>query len=798
MHYSNKEKLIAMKKYNIAIAALLSAAALVSCQKEIEETRDNRKETETETVDGLTFKAVAGDITKTSIDGETGKVTWTNWDAISIFDGTGAKGKLDGYTNDKKYVNTLESGSTAVFKPNTEDDRAVEGAAKYYAMCPRDSDACCDVTNGVFDFWLVDCQKGNKDGFSDARATEGKHMNYSVAMTTDPENNPLVFHNAVTQLKIEVPEFLAGKVTHIAIIPLGGEYIAGDTEVVLDDSGNITTVVGRYAYNDNGTGSKYPAVYLFPDYNKDRYAISGATFEAGTYYAAIRNTALSKGLLIEYRNSTSGTAGNVNGTVSGTVVTSKDVIACKRTGSAITLERAHLYNMGSFGDKPSSAPAATGITGLPYSFSFYCNTLKDGDLKYITAGSLTESDLITMGAGAFEGYLYKQQTGVVATENDPAVGASLSFSTVSYYKNNSEEKTAKGGLYFYKTENAHDNVNTCNFCTRDGIDGLPFECGAYLSVPLQTNLPSSFYLSFGLALQANGWGVNNWAAYYSNDNVSWIKAGETVTVEDYVKNASNYYYFQVKAETPEAYFRKGGMLYLKLAPVGYTSVGSKGARCNGFGTSCATRFHSAITISAVEVEKSSAVSGAAISEGFDSFNGGLDYFIGDRLAAMANLCGSEGSLSGYTLSNVYQRPGYAQIGFVNSQTMAAQKDMTTKNLLGSLTTPAVGKAGNLTLSFKACAYRSPAARTGVYGDSSQDWLAKSDGYTPDITTIRLSITGGGTIDGATTVDIADISTSGWQTITKTITGATADTKIEFTSPTDGLFHRWFLDDICVK
>ena len=38
----------------------------------------------------------------------------------------------------------------------------------------------------------------------------------------------------------------------------------------------------------------------------------------------------------------------------------------------------------------------------------------------------------------------------------------------------------------------------------------------------------------------------------------------------------------------------------------------------------------------------------------------------------------------------------------------------------------------------------------------------------------------------------------WQTITKTIVGATASTKIQFSSPSTGTYHRWFLDDICIK
>ena len=354
------------------------------------------------------------------------------------------------------------------------------------------------------------------------------------------------------------------------------------------------------------------------------------------------------------------------------------------------------------------------------------------------------------------------------------------------------EKIATPSFSYWAQSQAHDNLHIANMCTRDGIAGLPFECGAFLSVPLQTDLPSSFSISFGIYLGGD-WGMKDWAVYYSNDSISWLRAGDVISVNAAGTSGKNYMYYQVNADSPVS-FKKGGMLYLKIVPVGKASLAS--ASCDGFGAAASSngrpRFHSAITISPVNVEASSAVSGAVLFEGFDGFNGGLDYFIGDRLAGMANLCGAAGSLSNYTLTNVYQRPGYAQIGYVDSQTMANDYDMTTTNKVGSLKTPALGKAGDLELSFKACVYRSPAARDNV------KVAEKIDGYTTDVTTVRINVIGGGTIDGATTKDIESVSVNAWQTIALTISGATADTQVEFTSPTDGTFHRWFIDDICVK
>ena len=74
----------------------------------------------------------------------------------------------------------------------------------------------------------------------------------------------------------------------------------------------------------------------------------------------------------------------------------------------------------------------------------------------------------------------------------------------------------------------------------------------------------------------------------------------------------------------------------------------------------------------------------------------------------------------------------------------------------------------------------------------------ADNKTPDETSITVTILNGGTIDGETTVQIDNLDTEAWQTVTKTIVGATAATKIQFSSPSTGTYHRWFLDDILVK
>ena len=87
---------------------------------------------------------------------------------------------------------------------------------------------------------------------------------------------------------------------------------------------------------------------------------------------------------------------------------------------------------------------------------------------------------------------------------------------------------------------------------------------------------------------------------------------------------------------------------------------------------------------------------------------GLDYLYGDKLAAMLNYCGSDISewsaelKNGLSGTHVRQRPGYAQIGYVESQ---AVKRAEYKNEAGALLTPALNAAGDLNLSFRAMAAR---------------------------------------------------------------------------------------------
>lgn len=161
---------------------------------------------------------------------------------------------------------------------------------------------------------------------------------------------------------------------------------------------------------------------------------------------------------------------------------------------------------------------------------------------------------------------------------------------------------------------------------------------------------------------------------------------------------------------------------------------------------------------------------------------------------MANYCGSNitswapSVKNGISGENVRQRPGYAQIGYVETQAVARNAY---KNSPGYLLTPALGTAGDLNLSFKAMAYK-------TFSDRPKGKAGEPADKKGDLTTIVVEVTGGGTIGGATRTTVENLSTTAFNNYTLKIEGATASTRIKFTSDAaSGEFSRWFIDDICV-
>ena len=138
-------------------------------------------------------------------------------------------------------------------------------------------------------------------------------------------------------------------------------------------------------------------------------------------------------------------------------------------------------------------------------------------------------------------------------------------------------------------------------------------------------------------------------------------------------------------------------------------------------------------------------------ESFDTQNGtgGND----NDFAASGN---TKITITGWTLSNVYNAKKCIKAGGSSA--------------LGSVETPALGQAGDMTLTFKAAAWNNSSEKT----------------------TLKLSVSGGGTLSHSTVT----MSKTAWTEYTVTITGATASTKIKFEGQ-QASKGRFFLDEVRV-
>ena len=68
----------------------------------------------------------------------------------------------------------------------------------------------------------------------------------------------------------------------------------------------------------------------------------------------------------------------------------------------------------------------------------------------------------------------------------------------------------------------------------------------------------------------------------------------------------------------------------------------------------------------------------------------------------------------------------------------------------------------------------------------------------DMTSFKVEVIGGGTIDGETSKVISGMNYQSFSDFRFLVNGATSATQLRFTSEAaEGGFTRWFLDDICV-
>ena len=407
-----------------------------------------------------------------------------------------------------------------------------------------------------------------------------------------------------------------------------------------------------------------------------------------------------------------------------------------------------------------NAPRFDGGITLPYVLSIMTRTATNGDGKYVYySGSNSTGSIDGVSVTAMDG------TGANITAKLSSSGGNL-------------------GFRYWTESSGHHNLPMKSWQELD-------QNYALLTFPLNETIDGPFRFSFGWS--ASGSAPANWYLRYSNDNVTWYTPAPTdgphfvIPQGKTVGGGKNFFYWTIDI-APQIPLERRGTLYIRISPYDGTRVDRSGAAIGNGGE---IRLHSCAVVEKVPVFNTEKPAGAVYFEPFDNLTTGLDYRHGDKLAAMLNFCGSDISVwdaavkNGLSGTHVRQRPGYAQIGFVETQTVAHGSYT---NNTGALMTPAFGASGTLTLSFDAMAYKN----TSVFNSSGAKDLKG------DLKSVVVEVIGGGTIDGAAKKVVSGLTYTEFNRFSLTIDGATASTAVRFTSePASGEFSRWFIDNICV-
>ena len=722
---------------------MFAALSAISCLKEeVPQTPDSGN--------FFTFSALREDLkvpTKTALV-ENNKVVWVNNDKIGVFNAvTGPDG------------GNVTAGDTdgATFKQEVAEGKwikpwafqAQNGGAKavfksLYENFDNTKESYLLVYPYSWNYFGHNADAGvDKVRFwvSDSqKATPGTFdpsQAFAVAKTNPlvaTNDNPVVFKNVMTLLKFTVPANLDGKITEIAVWGKNNEHLGG--EVLCDYSGDEPVAMPfKAAYAESNKGKT--AVHL-----RDANGMA-----AGTYYMSVCPGEMS-GFVVK-------------------VTTKSGTVFRREKNAGFTFEGGVIYDMGAI---EGENYGRKGITSLPYVFSL-TNAAKEGNTaKYLTK---INGGVHYPEKKIAEGSLEDGNNGVV-------------FSYRSAARTTADIKTWDS--YWNEDRGAY-NVPASSLISEEYAAG--YDANFKLKVPLNMTMPKSFAVTFGLNTESGAF--VNWKLQYSNDNNTWYDGGQFAA---YGADAYCRYTINVTSQ-----IEFGDMLYLKWIPVGtaiQNNVDPWDKR--------RARFWGGVVITGMTPENTPEPAGAVFFEAFDDMVGGVDYLSGGisegtyRLGLLADCPGQRiGSGSnikapeakpetwnGMTCLHVAMRPGYAQIGHGKAHQNPYWGSY--DNFLGKLTTPKLA-AGDLTLSFKAMMYRNP-----LIGMTKAD---SPDKVTTD--KIVVNVIGGGTFeDGTTSKTISGVSYSAFGTYTYAIKGATADTQIEFTSPTDVPSTRWFLDEICVK
>lgn len=731
-----------MKKLGI-FAAAFALLASASCMEET-------IAPETVTGDGASFTATRADYdgaTKTVlVDGC--KVEWKAGNQVLVFnESLGINPEDDpkqGLDNNEvfdaetwktgKWFKSELGGPSVVFKTDDQNFSFAEGQ-DYIMLHPAGGNYYGLCTDGA---------RYMRFWLSDQTATPGTYnetYGYCAAKASD-FSKPVVFKNLLPLLKFTVPASLDGRITKITIEsnnPTADGFVAGN--MICDYTGD-TPVVKVF--------SEFKEEYKYKG-GKTSVSLTSAGMAAGDYYLAIAPKTYSKGLKV-------------------TVTYTDTKTSTRSSSSSVELRSGVIYNMGTVGAENYTGH---GITGLPYMFSLTATngTSNKNVAKYLSKIVMDSYTTVSEGVGYRDCFLY-ENTGAVLQCRQAG-------------RSESETQSAA----YWCDSKGLDNIPSKSMVSSEAASG--FEAYYKLTVPLRFQMPEKFRVTFGL-FPVTGSFIN-WSLKYSIDDETWYDGG-TVTLE----NQNRIYSITVDSQVTI-----NEVLYLKLMPVGTQKLYNSNS-ANSWGVE--TRFWGGILITDMsEVSVTPKPDGAVYFEAFDKMVGGVDYLMSgqnewtNRLGFFADVYGTTiGSNSdkdpkakpevwnGLTCSTVAMRPGYAQIG--RTATNQGYSWNTYNNVIGKMVTPKLA-AGNLTLSFKAMMYR-----CSLIGRVD---TTPVDNVTAD--KIVVNVIGGGTFeDGTESKTISGVSYSAFQTQTLTIKNATADTQIEFTSPSDVPSTRWFIDDICVN
>lgn len=408
--------------------------------------------------------------------------------------------------------------------------------------------------------------------------------------------------------------------------------------------------------------------------------------------------------------------------------------------------------------------AASGIR-LPYIFSFKAKGASDADGMYYNTMRMSDGSTWT-------NFLSAPPAKQIVEPND---GSGV---TMTFYKSKASSNGNNNGVRFRVNADKLDNI----FSLQLWDTGNPYPY-VLLTYPIAETVSGTLWLS--CSVTGTNYAPRNYTVQSSTDNTLWETCGDLL-IPSGKRNVPHF--FSVPVTLHET-LRKGSTLYIRIMQKEDIRIGGDTKATEGG----EGRLHAAIVLDQPSSDLTTFPARAIYTEGFDRIYGGVDYLLGsDKLVNMNVFSGNDISIwdeaekSGLTGENVSARPGYVQIGHAPFQ---ATLPNALSCKVGQLTTPALSaltEATDIEVTLKAMAYKT--------GSMMAD-AADKEG---DMTSFKVEVIGGGTIDGETSKVISGMNYQSFSDFRFMVNGATSATQLRFTSEAvEGSFTRWFLDDICV-